>query len=97
MLLVEVDTGWDIRLHKGLTLRPSLGWSFSVWARSDLEPAFDVRPVFQPALDELEREGEAYIDQTFTAYVHPPRVGLALGWRFGRAIRDDPRARAQSR
>lgn len=83
VLLLEVATGWDLPLWRGLVLRPGLGWSFTVWARSDLEPAFEVRPAAQRALDELEAQGEAYLDETFRRYVHPPRVSLALGWRFG--------------
>lgn len=88
VLLVDGALGWEIRPFKedhplrGLQIRPTLGWAFSVRARSELEPDFEVRPRAQPALDRLVDEGETYLDEVITAYVHPPLIGIQVGWRF---------------
>ncbi|MCB9671515.1 MAG: hypothetical protein H6734_18685, partial [Alphaproteobacteria bacterium] len=75
VLLVDVGLDWAIPVWRQLVVRPALGWSFTAWAHTDLEPSTEPRfPPAQVAMDAVEAEGEAYLDTTFTRYVHPPWI-----------------------
>jgi hypothetical protein len=80
---VHVDVGWQWSIAKGLWIKTGIGWGFTVASSSSVEARYQPRrPAGQRALDAFEREGEAYLDDTITSYVHPPHIGLAIGWSW---------------
>lgn len=85
---LDVTASWDIPVAPRFAIRPSIGWSYSAFATASLEPAFEPRPAAAGAMDGLARDGEAHIEDAIRAYVHPPRVGVAVVWIPGRRQRD---------
>ncbi len=79
--MLDVELGWEITPWRRLQVRPVLGWTFTVAARSRLEAETD-RSI--AAIETLEREGEAYLDDVLTSYVHPPWIGVHVGWTLGK-------------
>lgn len=86
MLGLEIGWEWPImtlEAEQKLTLRASIGWSYTVHSSADL--GVDLtgrRPRVQEALTQLELEGEEYLIDTFDSYVHPPTMSLALGYQW---------------
>jgi hypothetical protein len=87
-VFLDVGIGWEFAPFKEasplhpLRIRPTLGWAFSVWSRSDLEPAWAVPPEDQQRIDRLEAASEVYLDDVMTTYVHPPLFGVQVGWQI---------------
>jgi hypothetical protein len=81
--LIDTELGWERALWRGLTLRLSFGWSFTVASSTAVEAQFTLPgPVRERALREFERFTENYLNDTYTSYIHPPQLGIALGWAF---------------
>ena len=86
MLGLEIGWEWPImtlEAEQNLTLRASIGWSYTVRSSADL--GVDLtgrRPRVQEALTQLELAGEEYLVDTFDSYVHPPTMSLALGYQW---------------
>ncbi|HJN75303.1 MAG TPA: hypothetical protein QGF58_15345 [Myxococcota bacterium] len=71
-------------MWRNLDLRRCVGWSYTVSSSTTIEPDFEVPRVAETAVDELTGWGEDYLDEDILqTYVHPPSLGVALGWRFG--------------
>ena len=66
-----------------LSLRSGLGWSFTFASTADVEAQFgDDRARIQEQLDEIERQAEKDLNETYRSYVHPPYLSVGLGFAF---------------
>lgn len=87
-VFVDVGIGWEFAPFKedsplrAVRIRPTIGWGFAVWSRSDLEPDWAVAPEDQQRIDRLEAASELYLDDIITTYVHPPLIGVQVGWQI---------------
>ena len=80
LVLVGAELGWEWRLKRGVALRASLGFASTISARTTVEPKFD--PIAPLLVKRFTDESEAWLDDTYRTYVHPPVVGLSAGWSF---------------
>ncbi|MEZ4322344.1 MAG: hypothetical protein R3F61_33025 [Myxococcota bacterium] len=83
VVTLDVQTGWDIRVWRELVVRPLIGWSFTVSSHSRIEAdTTELPPRLASAVHTLEDEAATELDAVIEAYVHPPTVGLSVGWVF---------------
>ena len=81
--MIDVSAGWEWVIRDHLFVRADLGGAFTLAAQSHITPDWEItHPRVQTAVDEITAEGESYLNDTFTTYVHTPTVGLGVGWRF---------------
>ncbi|MFO0679628.1 MAG: hypothetical protein U0169_24080 [Polyangiaceae bacterium] len=76
-----IELAYQWFLWRGLFVRASLGGLFTLAASSSLEPASPSRATTSARFTSVLREGEAYLDTTYTRYVHAGWAGVSLGWR----------------
>jgi hypothetical protein len=74
-----VELGWDVPIRERFVLRPTLGGTFTLGAPVRLESRGRLGAADLSA--SLLAEGEAYLTDTLTSYVHAPTVGLWVGYR----------------
>ncbi len=78
--MIDAELGWRFVLWQDLTLRVALGFTGTLWAKTNVEPDF---PVFFPhVIEAFTRPAERYLNDKYTTYVFMPTVTVALGWRF---------------
>jgi hypothetical protein len=77
-----IGVGWDFKLGP-IALRLGAGWSYTFASSANLEANFEPRrePV-QRVVDEIEKDGEEYLQKTYNKYLHPPWATVAVGWKF---------------
>ena len=80
--MVDAEVGWEWVVWKGLLIRTALGGAFTVGSKTVIEPTWTPVPRAKASVDELSRAGEAYLDETYRAYVHSATVTVAVGWVF---------------
>ena len=86
--MLGLELGWEwvvVKLKPGqsLTLRTSIGWSYTFSSSAALDVDLTGRrPKVQEALKQLGVAGEEYLVDTFDRYVHPPTVSFALGYQW---------------
>jgi hypothetical protein len=80
--LLDIETGWRVRLHESWTLRLGIGGSFTVLADCAVTPDWDVSRGRAIAVRELAASGENYLEDVFQKYVHTVTLTVATGWRF---------------
>lgn len=79
----DVSAGWEWVIRGHLVLRADLGGAFTLAARTDVEPEFELQTrLGEAAVDAMEIEAETTLDETLVTWVHSPTVGLGVGWRF---------------
>ncbi len=79
---MTLGVGWDWRLGP-VAIRTGVGWSYTFASSANLEANFGAeRPELQEAIDSIEKDGEAYLENTYNTYLHPPWVTVAVGWKF---------------
>jgi hypothetical protein len=78
----DLTVGWEFVVKKHLLLRLDIGASYTFSANSKLEPEFDVPRIAEDGVEQLTQEGEAYLNDIFTSYVHTPILAFYTGWRF---------------
>ncbi|MFO0585350.1 MAG: hypothetical protein U0229_23975 [Anaeromyxobacter sp.] len=77
--MLDVEVGWQQELPWwGLRLRASLGGAFTLASHTRISPSY--QPLSQAAADAFARDGEAYLDDVFTTYVHTPVLGVSLSY-----------------
>lgn len=78
---LTVEIGWQWFVWKGLFVRASLGGFFSFASSTQLTaPTLPSRA--QQSLEPVLVEGEHYLDDTITTYVHAPVIGLTIGYQL---------------
>jgi hypothetical protein len=86
--LLGLEIGWEwpimtLEAEQSITLRASIGWSYTVRSSADLGVDLTGRtPRVRESLTQLELAGEEYLIDTFDSYVHPPTMSLALGYQW---------------
>lgn len=86
--MLTIEAGYDIVVRERLVIDLSLGGAFSVAARSELARAGEITTpsrfddTIDERLDPLLAQGEEYLTDTLTRYVHTPTVGVMVGYRF---------------
>ena len=79
---LDLEMGVEWKFNH-LSLRSGLGWSFTFASTADVEAQFgDDRARIQEQLDEIEREAEKDLNETYRSYVHPPYLSVGLGFAF---------------
>ncbi len=81
--MVDCQLGWKWYLGDHWMLRAALGGAFTVGSSTSVASRF--HPPGKKAQDGvagLEREAEAYLDDTYTTYVHTAVVTAAVGYGF---------------
>jgi hypothetical protein len=81
--MVDFELGWMWLVGEHWTVRAALGGAFTVGSSTWVEARF--QPAGKKARDgvaALEQEGEDYLNDTYTTYVHTPVVTAAVGYRF---------------
>jgi len=80
MATIEAGHEWPVKDR--LVVRASLGGAVTLGASTVAEEVADE----EARLDRLRAAGrdvlEAYLNDTYTRYVHTPTVGIEVGWRF---------------
>lgn len=79
---LRLDVGWRFDLYEGLYADARLGGLITLASSTTVEPTPSDSPLVTAARASVAEDGRAYLDQTYTDFVHSPLLGLALGWRF---------------
>lgn len=80
---LRLDLGWRFDLYDdALYLDAAIGLLTTLAAETIVTPPPADDPLRQAARRRLADDSEAYLDDTYTTYVHSPTLTLALGWRF---------------
>ncbi|MEL6188492.1 MAG: hypothetical protein AAFU79_28045 [Myxococcota bacterium] len=74
---VGLEVGYRF-LFDDVALRVALGWNFTVAADVDAQLVTAAR--FPGLTDTVEEIGAAYLESTYTSYVHIPLLTVAVGW-----------------
>lgn len=80
--MFDIELGWELIFWRHFIVRVALGVGITVAAATEIEPRFDPHPLAERGVETLSREGEDYLDDTYTTYVHPPAITVSLGYRF---------------
>ena len=81
--LLDLEVGWDFALSERAALRLGAGWAFTFYSRTRVEASFDQSGQESAAQEALFEEiSGKYLDAVYRAFVHPPSLSMALGWKF---------------
>ncbi|MBM4355609.1 MAG: hypothetical protein FJ109_17770 [Deltaproteobacteria bacterium] len=81
--LLDFELGWRWFPGEHWMVRAALGGAFTVGSSTSVDARFHpLSPKAKEGVAAIEREGEAYLDDTYTTYVHTPVVTAAVGYRF---------------
>jgi hypothetical protein len=80
--MIDVEVGWELVFWRHFVVRLAVGVAATVGATTEVSPRFTPHPLAADGVAALAAEGAAYLDETYTTYVHLPTVSVALGYRF---------------
>ena len=81
--MVDVEIGWEWALWGRLSLRAAVGGAFTLGASTSMTPKFPTGSALEArGVQAFTSFGAAYLDHTYTSYVHAPLVTVAVGYRF---------------
>jgi hypothetical protein len=80
LFILGAEVGWDWVLEGHWTVRASLGFVTTVASETTIVPGTTLQRT--RFTDELTRDAANHLDGVYTAYVHAPIVGVAVGYRF---------------
>lgn len=78
---LDFELGWRWFLWRGLFVQASAGGFFTVGASTNIVPQTTNARLSQQLVP-IAAEGAAYLNGTYTTYLHSPTASLQLGWRF---------------
>lgn len=79
---LRVDIGWRFDVYSALYIDAAIGVLTTLDATTTITPPPTDRPFTALFRRQLADDSEAFLDDTYTTYVHSPTFTLALGWRF---------------
>ncbi|WP_428268203.1 hypothetical protein [Haliangium sp.] len=79
--LLRLDVGWTFNFGQ-MYVRSSVGAAVTLHASTTVDPGVTGMPARDRARRGFGRGVAAYLDDTYTSYVHTPVVSLAVGYRF---------------
>lgn len=78
----DVEMGFEAKFSQ-FSFQIGLGWAFTIASSATVEAQFgDDVPVLRDALDEVERDAEKDLKETYRKYVHPPYLSVGFGLVF---------------
>jgi hypothetical protein len=79
--MLRIDIGWTFWIGD-VFLRPSIGAAVTLDAGTTVDPGSTGMPARDRARRAFGKGVAAYLDDTYTSYVHTPVLSLTAGYRF---------------
>lgn len=80
--MMGFELGWEFDLVEDLVLRLALGWAYTIAAHADVDVRATPDPDIRGEVENFENDTERVVERAYRQYLHPPTLGIGLGWRF---------------